>query len=308
MKGADDVTVDVGGRRLSLSSLQRVLYPETGFTKGALIDYYARVADVMLPHIAQFPMTLKRYPAGVQDKFFFQKTCRGHPEWMPTKTVPSVLIDQKYLDYCLINEVAALVWAANLSTIELHPLLARAEDITIPTVVAFDLDPGQPAGILAACSVALLLRDLLADIGLSCLPKTSGGKGLHIYVPLNTPHTYDRTKAFARTVAAALTGGYPDTVVDRMDKRLRAGKVFIDWSQNDPTKTTVAAYSVRARQRPTVSTPVQWSEIEQACATGDAGLLEFDTLSVPDRITKFGDLFADVLRLEQTVPVPDRRG
>ena len=302
MNARTDITVDVEGRRLVLSTLHRILWPGPGLTKGAMIDYYVRVAPVMVPHIAHFPMTLKRYPSGIDGKFFFQKTCRGHPDWISTKTVPSVMIDQKFLDYCMIDSLPALVWAANLSTIEFHPLLAQAEDVSRPRVVAFDLDPGPPAGVLEACEVAVALRDLLTGIGLQSFAKTSGGKGLHIYVPLNLPHTYGQTKAFARTVAAVLREHRGDLVVDRMDKRLRSGKVFIDWSQNDPTKTTVAAYSLRARARPTVSTPVSWDEVETALLDRREKQLDFDAASVPARVEELGDVFAPVLRLQQRLP------
>lgn len=291
--------VAVGGRTLTVSSLDRVLWPAAGFTKGDMIAYYVAIAPVLLRHVRNRPMTLKRYPEGVDGSYFFQKTCPGHPDWLRTKPVPSVMVEGKVLDYCLVEDLPSLVWLANRATIELHPLLATADDVERPTVVAFDLDPGPPAGILDACAVALEIRDVLDDLGLAGFPKTSGGKGVHLYVPLNTPHDYTTTKTFAKTLAAVLARDSGGRVVDRMDKRLRAGRVFLDWSQNDPTKTTVAPYSLRARQQPLVSTPVSWDEIAAAVSSDDEAMLRFTANDAVARVERLGDLFEPVVELEQ---------
>lgn len=288
--------VEVEGRRVALSSPDRVLWPATGFTKGEMIAYYAAVAPALLPHLRDRPLTLKRYPEGVDRGFWFDKQCAHAPDWIPRTTVASRMIAGKTLNYCLVNDLPALVWAANHAAVELHPLLAAATDVERPTVVAFDLDPGAPAGMAEARAVAIDLRGLLDGLGLATWPKTSGGKGIHVFVPLNTPVGYDDTKRFARAVAALLAERHPDRVTDRMDKSRRPGKVFVDWSQNDPTKTTVVAYSLRAQRRPTVSTPLTWDEVE---AGGD---LAFGPDEVLARVEAHGDLFAPVLDVRQTLP------
>ncbi|MDP9405755.1 MAG: non-homologous end-joining DNA ligase [Actinomycetota bacterium] len=298
----DVEVVEVGGRQLALSNVDKVLWPRAGFRKGHMLDYYVRVAPALLPHLGQRPLTLHRFPDGVDGGHWFQKDCRGHPPWLPTKAVPSVLVAGKVLDYCLVNDLPALVWAANQGTVELHPLLARADDVDAPTVVAFDLDPGPPATVVDCCRVALAVRSLLDGLGLTAWPKTSGGKGLHLYVPLNTAATYPQTKRFARTVARFLAEEQPDRVVDRMARSLRPGKVLVDWSQNDPTKTTVAPYSLRATPRPTVSTPVTWDEVEAAAEAADPAALTFEAGAVIERVERLGDLFAPVLTVRQTMP------
>ena len=273
------------------------------FTKAQVIDYYLRVAPALLTHLARRPLTLKRYPNGTAASFFYEKQCPRHrPPWVSTADVPRRRGSDRDIRYCIAADVATLVWLANLAAIELHPLLACAEDVDAPTVVVFDLDPGPPAGIIDCGRVALLVRELLAGVGLQCWPKTSGSKGLQLYVPLNTAHTYDDTKPFAHRVAATLAGRHPDLVVEKMDKSLRRGRVLIDWSQNHPTKTTIGPYSLRAMTRPTVSTPVTWDEVETALARDDAALLDFEAAAVLDRLQSSGDLFAPVAELEQRLP------
>jgi len=240
-----------------------VLWPASGFTKAGVIDYYARVAEAILPHLRDRPLTLKRYPDGVEAQSFFEKRCPSHrPDWVETAPVWSGR-NEGDIDYCLCNERATLIWMAQLAALELHPSLSLADEIERPTVLAFDLDPGDPAGILECCRVGLRLREMFAELGLECFPKTSGSKGLQVYVPLNVEVTYERTKPFARAVAQTLEREQPKLVVSRMAKKLRKGKVFVDWSQNDQHKTTVAVYSLRARERPAVSTPLQWVELHQ---------------------------------------------
>lgn len=287
--------VDVDGRRLKLSNLDKVLYPEPGFTKGQVIDYYRRVAPVVLPHLRGRALTLKRYPNGVDGKYFYEKQKPSHaPEWVRSATIET---GDRDIDFVLCDDLPTLVWLANLADLELHPSLALAKNPDRPTVLAFDLDPGEPAALPECREVALLLRDTFADLGLECLAKTSGSKGMQVYVPLNKPVTYDETKPFAQALAQLLEKQHPKLVTSSMKKSLRPGKVFIDWSQNSRHKTTVAVYSLRARERPTVSTPLTWDEV------ADDGLdLVFDSSAVVERIAAHGDLFAPVLELKQTLP------
>jgi bifunctional non-homologous end joining protein LigD len=297
-----EVEVRVGSRTLVLSNLDKVLYPEAGFRKGQAIDYYRRIAPFLLPHLRDRPLTLKRYPDGVRGEFFFEKNCSAsRPEWVATAEVWSEG-NQRWMRYCLANDLPSLVWMANLAALELHPQLHRWQAQQRPTVVAFDLDPGLPAGLLQCCHVALRVRALCDRLGLRCFPKTSGGKGLQVYVPLNTPVTYDATKAWARAVAELLERQTPREVVSRMRKDLRQGKVFVDWSQNDEHKTTVAAYSLRARERPTVSMPLRWDEVEHAADEEDASGLVFEAEPAIARAERLGDLFAPVLTLHQRLP------
>jgi bifunctional non-homologous end joining protein LigD len=278
------------------------MWPATGFTKGEVIDYYARVADAILPHLRGRPLTLKRYPNGVEDKFFYEKRCPKHrPDWVRTAPVWSGQ-NEGDIDYCVCDDLATLTWVSQLAALELHPSLSLAEDVERPTVLAFDLDPGPPAGILECCAVALRLRELFDGLGLESFPKTSGSKGLQVYVPLNGAVTYDETKPFARAVAQALESSEPKLVVSRMAKNLRKGKVFVDWSQNDQHKTTVAVYSLRARERPTASTPVEWKEVERASKREDPDALTFEAGDVLKRISRRGDLFAPVVELKQKLP------
>jgi bifunctional non-homologous end joining protein LigD len=294
--------LQVGDFTLEVSNLDKVLYPEVGFTKGQVIDYYMRIAPVLLPHLKNRPITLKRYPDGVNGFFFYEKQCPSHrPRWINTAEVPSRREAGK-IDYCMMNDLRALVWAANLADLELHTFLHRAPAITRPTALAFDLDPGAPADIVCCCRVALWLRKIFEALGLQSFPKTSGSKGLQIFVPLNVAISYEKTKAFAHTLAERLEKEHPNEVVSRMQKALRKGKVLIDWSQNDEHKTTVNAYSLRAKSRPTVSTPVTWQEVRKVATSGDAAALVFDSESVLRRVVKKGDLFEPVLTLKQRLP------
>ncbi|MEA2509303.1 MAG: bifunctional non-ous end joining protein LigD [Actinomycetota bacterium] len=292
----------VGNRQLEVSNLAKVFYPETGFSKGDVIAYYKAIAPVVLPYLKRRPVTLKRYPDGVTGNFFYEKRCPPHrPGWVGTITMRRQR-DDKDVEYCAIDSVAALLWAANLGNLELHATLAREPDLERPTAVVFDLDPGPPAGILDCASIAIRLRDHFAEAGLETLCKTSGSKGMQLYVPLNTKVTYDQTAAFALSTATMLEGQTPEKVVTKMKKELRGGKVLIDWSQNDGHKTTVSVYSLRARPRPTVSTPVTWEEIERAVARGDQAQLVFETRDVLARVDERGDLFAPVRTLRQKLP------
>jgi bifunctional non-homologous end joining protein LigD len=286
--------VEVEGRELSLSNLDKVMYPATGFTKGEVIDFYTRVAPALLPHLRGRPLTLKRYPNGVDDKFFYEKNCPSHrPDWVTTAHVGEI-------DYCLCDDLPTLVWMANLADLELHPSLSLAEEIERPTVMAFDLDPGEPAGVLECRDVALLLRESLNRIGLECFPKTSGSKGLQVYAPLNTDGvSYDDTKPLSQALARHLESEHSKLIVSQQKKELRKGKVLIDWSQNDEHKTTVSVYSLRAREHPTASTPLDWDELEAAETPED---LSFTAGEVLERFEERGDLFAPVHELEQELP------
>ena len=294
--------VEVDGRSLSLSNLDKVLYPDVGFTKGQVIDYYVRIAPALLPHLEGRPLTMKRYPNGVGGMFFYEKNCPKHrPEWMKTVKVWSEG-NNRWMDYCLIEDLPSLVWAANLADLELHTSLSLGKEILRPTFIVFDLDPGAPANIVQCCQVGLWVRDVFAKLGLQSFAKTSGSKGLQIYVPLNTPVTYDDTKPFAHELARMLERRYPQQIVSDMKKSLRTGKVLVDWSQNDDHKTTVCVYSLRAKERPTVSTPVEWNEVETCLKKGDASLLVFDAEQVLARVKEHSDFFAPVLRLKQKLP------
>jgi len=290
------VAVDVDGRQLSLSNLGKVLYPAVGFTKGQVIDYYTRIAPYVLPHLRGRPLTLKRYPNGVEGQFFYEKKCPSHrPEWIRAEEVKSI-------NFCVCDDLPTLVWLANLADLELHPSLATVAAYSSPTVVAFDLDPGEPATIVECAEVAVRLRTALRAVGLECFAKTSGSKGMQVYAPLNTPTSYDAVKPFAYAVAQALERAEPGLVVSDMKKSLRGGKVFVDWSQNDEHKTTVGVYSLRARERPTVSTPITWDEVEAVRASGDPEDLVFTSADVLARVAEHGDLFAPVAALEQALP------
>jgi len=279
-----------------------VLWPKAGFTKGEMIDYYARVADAILPHLRGRPLTLKRYPNGVAEKHFYEKRCPKHrPDWVRTAPIYSGR-NEGDIDYCVCNDRATLIWVAQLAALELHPSLSLAKDIDRPTVLAFDLDPGAPAGMLECCTVGLRLRELFDGLGLQSFPKTSGSKGLQVYVPLNTKVSYEQTKPFAHAVAQALERSETDLVVSRMAKNLRKGKVFVDWSQNDEHKTTVCVYSLRAKERPTASTPVKWKEVERAAKRKDPDVLRFEAKDVLKRVDKQGDLFESILKLKQKLP------
>ena len=294
--------VEIEGKHLSLTNLDKVLYPATGFAKGQLIDYYARIAPVLLPHLKDHPLTLKRYPGGVNEEFFFEKNATKHrPDWVKTVPVWSEG-NQRDVNYILANDLPTLVWVANLAAIELHPSLSLAKDISSPRSMVFDLDPGAPANIVQCCQVGMWLRAIFEHFGLRSFPKTSGSKGLQIYVPINSPTSYGVTKPFAHALARLLEDEHRDLVVSDMKKQLRVGKVFVDWSQNDEHKTTISVYSLRARERPTVSTPVTWEEVTRAVNKKDANLLVFEANQVLDRVQKMGDLFEPVHSLKQKLP------
>jgi bifunctional non-homologous end joining protein LigD len=299
---ADSTPIEVLGRRLTVSNLEKVLYPSAGFTKRKVIDYYVRVAPFLVPHLAGRPLTMKRYPDGVDGEYFYEKNAPKHrPDWVKTAPVYS-RHNRRTLEYILVDDLPTLVWLANLASLELHPSLSRAEDLNRPTMMVFDLDPGPPANVVQCAQVALWLRELFEQFGLQSFAKTSGSKGLQIYVPLNTPVTYDVTKGFAHAVARLLAESHPEQVVSEMKKEVRGGKVFIDWSQNDEHKTTVSVYSLRARERPTVSTPVTWEEVEAASRKKKVEKLVFDAGQVLERCEALGDLFAPLLTLEQKLP------
>jgi len=294
--------IEIQGRQLKLSNLDKVLYPANGFTKGQVIDYFARVAPVIVPHLGGRPLTLKRYPNGVDSEFFFEKNATAHrPEWVQTAPLWSEH-NRRTINYILANDLPTMVWMANLAAIELHPSLSLAKEINCPTMMVFDLDPGPPANIVHCAQVGLWLREIFEHFGLQSFPKTSGSKGLQIYVPLNTPTGYEDTKSFAHALARLLEDQHRELVVSDMKKELRKGKVLVDWSQNDQHKTTIAVYSLRARERPTVSTPVKWGEVEQLFKKKDPALLVFEAEQALKRVEKLGDLFEPVLKLKQKLP------
>jgi bifunctional non-homologous end joining protein LigD len=297
--------VEIEGRQLKLSNLDKVLYPATGFTKGQIIDYYARIGPVLVPHLEGRPLTLKRYPNGVDSQFFFEKNATAHrPEWVKTAPIWSEG-NKRNVNYILADDLSTLVWMANLAAIELHPSLSLAKNTNCPTMMVFDLDPGPPANIVQCAQVGMWLREIFGHFGLESFPKTSGSKGLQIYVPLNTPTTYEETKPFAHALARLLEDQHRELVVSDMKKELRKGKVLVDWSQNDDHKTTIAVYSLRAREHPTVSTPVKWEEVEQMLKKKDASLLVFEAGQVLKRVEKIGDLFEPTLKLKQKLPKLD---
>jgi bifunctional non-homologous end joining protein LigD len=290
------LAVQTDARRLKISNWDKVLFPETGFTKGDLVAYYARIAPVLLPHLRDRPLTLKRYPNGVEAKYFYEKQSPSHrPEWVQTARIGSI-------DYTLAQDRPALIWLANLADVELHTSLSLARASEQPTMLVFDLDPGPPAGLVECCEVAQVLHGLFAQLGVESFAKTSGSKGLQVYVPLNVSVSYEQTKPLARRIAELLEQRMPELVVSRMTKRLRPGRVLVDWSQNDAHKTTVTVYSVRARARPTVSTPVTWEEVARCREARDEQLLTFEVDQVLARAGGQGDLFAPVLSRKQKLP------
>jgi bifunctional non-homologous end joining protein LigD len=297
--------VEVDGRELKLTNLDKVLYPGAGFTKGEMVDYYARVAPAIVPHLSGRAVTLRRFPEGVDDldAAFFEKRCPKHrPKWVKTTRVKAGPHAGK-IDFCVCDSLPTLIWMAQLAAIELHPSLSLGRKHSQPTVVAFDLDPGPPAEILDCSRVALRLRELLDQLGLDCFVKTSGSKGMQLYVPLNTAISYEETRPFAQAVAQLIAKQTPDEVLAKMGKKTdRSGKVFIDWYQNNERKTTIAVYSLRARERPTASTPVSWEEVERAVEHDDADSLVFEAGDVLERVDREGDLFSPVLELKQKLP------
>ena len=298
----DKAELVVKGKKLSVSNLNKVLYPKVGFTKGDVINYYIQIAPVLLPHLRDRPLTMKRYPNGVDKEFFYEKNCPSHrPKWVKTAKVWSEG-NNRMMNYCLAQDLPTLVWAANLADIELHTSLARKKDVARPTMMVFDLDPGAPADIVQCSQVGLWLRDLLGKLKLKSFAKTSGSKGLQVYVPLNTPVTFDQTKDLSRALAQLLEGEHVDLVTSNMSKSVRKGKVFVDWSQNDEHKTTICVYSLRAREEPTVSTPVTWDEVANCLKRKKADVLKFRSDKTLARVEKLGDLFEPVEKLKQKLP------
>ena len=288
------VSVEVEGRTLALSNLDKVLYPEAGFTKAQVIDYYLRIAPVLLPHIASRALTIKRYPEGVTGEFFYQKNAPAHrPAWVPTARIasPGSTKSRDTIEYILGGDLPTLIWAANLAALELHAPMWRYPAIGKPDLLVFDLDPGEPATVVECCEVASLLRPLLEGLGLAPAAKTSGGKGLQLYAAVSGM-TSQQTSDLAKELAEELESAHPALVVSKMTKTLRPGKVLIDWSQNNAAKTTVAPYSLRARSQPTVSTPVSWDEVERCAHAADLVFIADDVVA---RVAESGDLFATTL-------------
>ncbi|HEY2626623.1 MAG TPA: non-homologous end-joining DNA ligase [Candidatus Udaeobacter sp.] len=292
----------VEDRKIQVSNLDKVLYPKVGFTKGQVIDYYIRIASMLLPHLKDRPLTMKRYPDGVEGEFFYEKNCPVHrPKWVKTARVWSES-NNRMMNYCLAQDLPTLVWAANLADLELHTSLARKNNIKRPTMMVFDLDPGAPADIVQCCQVGIWLSDLLLKMKLKSFAKTSGSKGLQVYVPLNSSVTFDQTKDLARALAQHLETNHDDLVTSNMSKAVRKKKVFVDWSQNDEHKTTICVYSLRAKEEPTVATPVTWDEVQNCLKKKEAGLLKFRSDKVLARVEKLGDLFEPVEKLKQKLP------
>ncbi len=281
---SERVAAEIGGRQLSLSNLDKVLYPAVGFTKAQVIDYYVRIAPVMLPHLADRGVTLRRFPDGVDASSFFEKRCPSHrPDWVGVHDGPGDRGGP--IGYCALDEVAALAWTANLAAIEIHSPMAAAADLESPTMVVFDFDPGAPASIVECCQVALDVREILQSVGLEGVAKTSGSKGLQLYVPLNSPHSHAHASDFAFAVAQLLEKRDPARVTSTMTRSVRKNKVFIDWSQNSRHKTTIAPYSLRARPQPTVSTPITWDEVAEGA---DGARLVFEAVDVLERVAAAG--------------------
>ena len=296
--------IEAEGRRLRLSNREKVLYPDAGFTKGEAFDYYARVAPALLGHLRDRPVTLKRYPNGVEQGFFYQKRCPSpRPAWLATAEIAAARGGDA-IEYCLANDLPSLLWMANLAALELHTSLSLCHEPRRPTMVVFDLDPGVGVGQRECCRVALHVRALCESLGLFTCVKSSGAKGIQVYLPLNSAASYEQTKRFARAVAEALERRRPEWVVSRMSKSLRRGRVLIDWSQNDPHKTTVSVYSLRARERPTISTPLHWEEVERAARAPGELELSAEPAAVLQRLDRDGELFAPMLQLVQTLPDP----
>ena len=299
---SEAVTVQVGGRTVRLSNLDKVMYPSNGFTKGQCLEYYTRIADTVLPHVRSRPLVMARYPDGFGGPMFYQKRCpEGKPEWVHTAHMASEAAKGD-VNFCVVEDLASLAWLVNLAALELHTLLCRAEDVYTPTLIAFDLDPGPGADLVDCSRVALQLRKLCQEAGLQAFPKSSGKKGMHLNVPLNTPATYDQTKAFAHGLATLLEQREPDRVTSNMRKDHREGRVFVDWSQNDEHKSTLCVYSLRVTETPRVSTPLTWEEVEAAVKRKDGGRLVFGPEEVLKRVEKMGDIHAPVATLQQKVP------
>jgi len=294
--------VEIGGKRLPLSNLEKDLYPGYGFTKAQILEYYRGIAPFMLPHMRDRAVTFKRYPEGVGAESFFEKRCPSHrPSWVRTAEV--VHGDAEPLTYCLVNDLETLLWAENLASLELHVPLARALSPETPDAMVLDLDPGDGAGLAECSRVALILRDLLFSMGLASFVKTSGRKGLHVMVPLNRSETtFEETKTFSRAVAGIIQKHYPDLVTAKMAKNFRIAKVFINWSQNDASKTMVGVYSLRAREKPFVSFPLAWQELEGVTGQSDPEQLLVTPGEAVRRVERTGDLFHEVLVKQQKLP------
>jgi len=294
--------VEIAERRLSLSNLEKDLYPSYGFTKAHILEYYRGIAPFILPHLRDRALTLKRYPEGVEKNFFFEKRCPGHrPAWVKTAEIPQD--DGEQMTVCLVNDLETLLWAENLASLELHVPLARAGSPQTPDSLVFDLDPGDPANVLDCARVALILRDLLSGMGLATYVKTSGQKGLHVFIPLNRKETtFEDTRTFSKAVAEIMQKHYPDLVTAKMAKQERRGKVFINWSQNDSSKTMICVYSLRAREKPFVSFPLAWRELENLVGLGDPERFQVSHSEAVRRAEEKGDLFREVLVKEQKLP------
>ena len=294
--------VEIEGKRLALSNLEKELYPAYGFTKAHVLDYYKRIAGFILPHLKGRALTLKRYPEGVDGEFFFEKRCPSHrPAWVNTAEI--IKDDRERINYCVVNDLATLMWVENLASIELHVPLGSAGSPEIADSMVFDLDPGEPADIVHCARVALILRGLLTGLQLASYVKTSGKKGLHLYVPLNNGKTtFDDTKAFSRAVAETMQKNYPELVTAKMAKELRTGRVFINWSQNDSSKTMICIYSLRAREKPYASFPLGWKDLEMLEEQGDAEKFQVIHSDAVERAEKLGDQFHDVLIKKQRLP------
>jgi bifunctional non-homologous end joining protein LigD len=298
---AKTTTLEIEGKSVPVSNLEKIYYPEAGFTKGEMLNYYIKVAPVLLPHLEGRPLTMKRYPHGVAAPFFYEKQCpRPKPPFVETCQVARHH-QPGSIQFCLVNNLPTLVWAANLGDLELHTFLSQAPHVHRPTQIVFDLDPGAPANAVQCAQVALLLKEMFEHLGLEIFVKSSGSKGMQVYVPLNTPTSYEETSPLAKAVARTLEKAHPDLVVSDMKKELRRGKVLVDWSQNSETKTTVCVYSLRAKERPYVSMPLEWAEVERCWKKKDASLVFFEADEALKRIEKKGDLFAPVLTLRQNL-------
>ncbi len=294
--------VDMEGRRVSLSNLDKDLYPSYGFTKAQIMDYYRGIAPFLLPHLKDRALTLKRFPEGVDKEYFFEKRCPAHrPSWVKTAEIPQN--HKEPITFCVVNDLESLIWVGNLASLELHVPLARAGSPQTPDSMVFDLDPGDGADVLDCARVALILRDLLDRMGLVSFIKTSGRKGLHLYVPLNRKGTtFDETKAFSKAVAGIMQKHYPDLVTSKMGKEHRSGRIFINWSQNDQSLTTVSVYSLRAAEKPFVSFPLEWKEVEEGARLGDREKFQVLHSEALKRVEASGDLFREVLVMEQKLP------
>src|SRR5688572_98483 len=302
MKSTEGV-LEIDGRTIPLSNLGKVMYPQTGFTKGEVIDFYIKISSAVLPHLKNRPLTMKRYPDGIHSDYFYEKNAPSHtPAWVVTTYFGRNTGDEPNR-HILVNDLPTLVWSANMANLELHTVLSKAPKLSVPTMLVFDLDPGAPAAILESAEVAFLIKEVLDSLNLHSVAKTSGSKGVQVYVPLNTPTDFETTRGFAEAVALLLANQHPDRVVSTMSKQVRTGRIFIDWSQNAEHKTTASVYSLRAsREVPSVSMPVSWKELAAAIKKGDESKLYFEPSEALSRVKRHGDLFEPVLTLKQKIP------